>query len=114
MNIFHKYEINPFSVSDKVRFRNVDKVLDLTVRADAGQLVADLKKAQDKLSTVNEESQECEKVNVARYFAKSIFGEEQADRLVDFYNEPLTVISVCGEYFKTRLSKLITKAQKRK
>lgn len=107
------YEINPFSVSDKVIFRNMDKKLMLIVREDAGQLVGKLKEAQKKLAEVKDDSQECEKVNTARFFAKSIFGEAQADQLIDFYNDPLTVISVCGQYFKQRLSRLITKAQKK-
>ena len=53
-----KHEINPYSVSDKVTFRNVDKTLNLTVRADAGRLVAGLKKANASISELTEESNE--------------------------------------------------------
>ena len=42
-------EINPYSVSDKAVFRNVDKTLALYVRSDAASLVNRLKLAQDKL-----------------------------------------------------------------
>jgi hypothetical protein len=106
-------EINPYSVSDKVTFRNVDKTLTLYVRGDAASFVVGLKKAQEKLSAMNDETSECERVNCARFFARTLFGEEQGDKLVDFYNEPLAIITVCGMYFKDRLAKKITKAQKK-
>lgn len=109
-----KNEINPYSVTDKVVFRNVDKTLALTVRADAGRLVAGLKKANAAIAELNEESSECQQWNAAREFATVVFGEEQAQKLIDFYDEPLTVISVCGMYFQKRLAKKITKAQKTK
>lgn len=109
-----KKEISPYTVEDKAVFRNVDKTLTLYVRGDAASFVVGLKKAQDKLSEITDESDECERVNCARFFARTLFGEEQGDRLVDFYNEPLAVITVCGMYFKDRLAKKITKAQKKK
>lgn len=112
--MFNKKEINPYSVSDKVVFRNVDKTLTLYVRDNATNLVVNLKKAQEKLSEMTDNSDECERVNACRFFAKAVFGEEQANKLVDFYNEPLAVISAVGQYFDARLKKLITKAQKRK
>ena len=111
--MFGMNEINPYSVSDKVTFRTVDKTLTLYVRGDAASFVVGLKKAQDKLKEITDESDECERVNAARFFARTLFGEEQGDKLVDFYNEPLTIISVCGMYFEKRLAKKITKAQKR-
>lgn len=111
--MFRKKEISPYSIEDKVTFRNVDKTLTLYVRGDAASLVVNLKKAQEKLSEMTDESEECERVNCARFFARSLFGEEQGDRLVDFYNEPLAVITVCGMYFKEQLAKKITKAQKK-
>ena len=106
-------EITPYSVEDKATFRNVDKTLTLYVRNDAASLVTGLKKAQEKLKEINDESDECERVNCARFFARTLFGEEQGDKLIDFYNEPLAVITVCGMYFQKRLAKKITKAQKK-
>ena len=108
-----KKEINPFQISDKVTFRNVDETLTLYVRTSAPALVVALKQSQDKLKGLEENTSECERMNAARFFARSIFGEEQGDRLVDFYNEPLTIISVLGMYFEKQLSKKITKAQKK-
>lgn len=108
-----KREVNPYAVSDRAVFRNVDKTLVLYVRSDAAGLITRLKTAQEKLKEINDESDECEKVNTARVFARAIFGEEQGDALVDFYGEPLTVISACGIYFEKFLKKKITKVQKK-
>ena len=106
-------EINPFAVSDKVTFRNVDKTLTLYVRSDASSLVARLKQAQEKLKELNDTSDECQRMNAARFLARSVFGEKQANQLCDFYEEPLAVVAVCGMYFDKRLKKKITKAQKK-
>lgn len=108
-----KKEINPYSVADKVTFRNVDKTIELYVRADAGTLIMGLKEAQEKLKGLTDNSGECERINAARFFAKSVFGEEQADKLVDFYNDPLAIITAVGMYFDQRLKKLIARAQKK-
>ena len=108
-----KKEINPYSVSDKVTFRNVDETLTLYVRADAATLVVGLKQAQERLKAMTDDSEECEKVNAARFFAKSVFGDTQADQLIDFYKEPLAVITAVGLYFDRQLKKKITKAQKK-
>lgn len=108
-----KKEINPYSVSDKVTFRNVDKTITLYVRSSAASLVVGLKQAQDKLKELTDESDECQRINAARFFAQSIFGEEQANRLVDFYCEPLAVVAAVGMYFDKRLKHKITKAQKK-
>ena len=106
-------EISPYSVEDKVTFRNVDKTITLYVRGDAASFVVGLRKAQEKLAAITDESDECERMDCARFFARTLFGDEQGDKLVDFYNEPLAVITVCGMYFKERLAKKITKAQKK-
>ena len=108
-----KKEINPYNVSDKVTFRNVDKTLTLYVRGDAASFVAGLRKAQEKLQGITDETKEDERAETARFFARTLFGDEQADKLIEFYNEPLAVISVCGMYFQKRLAKKITKAQKK-
>lgn len=113
MRIFRK-EINPYAVSDKVVFRNVDKTLTLYVRADATAMVVGLKQAQEKLNALTDGSDECQRVNAARYFARAVFGDDQGDKLVDFYNEPLAVVSAVGQYFDKQLKYKITKAQKRK
>ena len=111
-NLF-QHEITPYQVEDKVTFRNVDKTLTLFVRSDAAGLVTRLIEAEKQMKEITVKSDECQRVNVARFFAQAIFGEDQGNRLFDFYNDPLAVLAVCGDYFKTRLGKKITKAQKK-
>ena len=108
-----KREINPFQVSDKVTFRNVDKTITLYVRSSAASLVVNLKKAQDRLKGLTDETPEEERIEAARYFAQAVFGEKQADQLVEFYGEPLAVLSAVGMYFDKQLRQKITKAQKK-
>lgn len=108
-----RHEINPFPVSDKVVFRNVDKTLTLTVRADASSLVMGLKRANERLSGMTDETPDKEKAEVARLFASAIFGQEQGDSLCRFYADPLAVVNACGLYFKERLAKKISNAQRR-
>lgn len=112
--MFGKKEINPYSISDKVVFRNVDKTLTLYVRENATNLIVNLKRANDKLSELTDNSDEVQRRNASLDFAKAVFGEEQANNLVAFYNDPLAVVSAVGQYFDARLKKMITKAQKRK
>jgi hypothetical protein len=115
MGIFRRgYEVNPFPVHDIVTFRNGEGALRLEVKADASVLVSNLSKAQKRLSAIGDDTEEEEQKSVAKFFAAVIFGDDQAERLMDFYGEPLTVITVCGKYFQDRLGKIITKAQKRK
>ena len=109
-----KNEINPYSVTDKVRFRNVDKTLTLYVRADAFGLVLGFKRIQEQLVKVTDNSTEEEQNAVARLFADTIFGTEQGGELCSFYGEPLAVINALGMYFNQRLAKKITKAQKKR
>ena len=110
-----KKEINPFPVSDVVTFRNADKTITLAVRSDPASLVVGLKNSQEKMKGMNDNTELSEKIAAARLFADTIFGSEQGEKLLQFYNnDPLTVINACGLYFQTRLAKLITKAQKKK
>lgn len=112
MKLFRKREINPYSVSDKAVFRNVDRTLTLYVRADAAALMVNLKKAQNYIAALTDESTDEEKRNGARMMAAALFGNEQAERLLEFYPEPLTVLVACTAYFVT-LAPKITKAQKK-
>lgn len=106
-------KINPYDVSDKVTFQNVDKELTLYVKTSAGSIVMGLNQATEKIKELTNDSDECQKINAARFFASVIFGEEQADQLIDFYNDPMAVISAIGLYFNQQLKHKITKAQKR-
>ena len=108
-----KKEFNPYTVSDKAVFRTVDKTLELYVRSNANTIVLNLKTAQEKLKELSDESDECQRMNAARFFAASVFGDEQADKLIDFYNDPVAVVSVVGMYFDRQLKNKIIKAQKK-
>ena len=113
--MFFNHEINPYPISDNVTFRNVDKTLNLSVRSDAPSIVLGLKKAQEKLTGMNDDTDDSERIDAARFFARTLFGTDQGDALVQFYNEDaLAIISACGMYFQKRLAKKITKAQKKK
>jgi hypothetical protein len=108
-----KKEINPFPVSDRVTFRNIDKTLDLTVRSDASSLVFGLKRVNERLNGMTDDSPEADRMEAARFFADTLFGKDQGGQLCEFYGEPLAVITACGMYFRERLAKKIAKAQKK-
>ena len=105
-------EINPYTVTDKVDFRNVDKTMTMTVRADAPTLMMNLQKAQEIMSGIKNDSSEEEKIKAARFFAWAVFGDE-SERLIAFYNDPTAIIVAVGMYFRKRLKDKITKAQKK-
>ena len=112
--MFFKREINPFPVSDKIRFRNIDKVFDAVVRSDASSLVIGLKHVNDQLSNMTDETPEADRLSAARFFADTLFGKDQGGAFCEFYNnDPLTIINACGMYFQKVLNKKITKAQKK-
>lgn len=108
-----RFEINPYPVRDTVVFVNGDKKIELTVKSDGGEIVRKIQRANVRLSAVTDKSSEEEKQSVSFALASSIFGDDQARKLCSFYDEPVTVVTVCGRYFKERLSKKIAKAQKR-
>lgn len=112
---FRKHEIDPFPVHDRVVFRNIDKAMEMKVKADASLLVVNLNKARKRISALTDDTPEEDKKEAAVFFAEAMFGHEQAVKMLDFYdNDPLAVIMACGKYFQERLSKIITKAQKQK
>ena len=101
-------------VHDRVRIVEGDEKLELVVDGDPMRMVAGLNEAQKRLRGLTESSPEEEQMGAARYFASVMFGEEQAQELIEFYHsDPACVINVCGRYFSSRLAKLIEKAQKR-
>ncbi len=111
--MFFRKEINPYNVTDKLVFRNLDKTLTLTVKAHAGTLVVGIKKAYERIAVLKDESPEEEKVAAARMYAVTIFGEVQGAKLCEFYGDPLTVIQACSACLEELRPKII-KVQKRK
>ena len=111
------FDISLNRVHDTVRINENGETLPLTVSADPLRIVAGLNKAQAKLNDlVNKkpEPTEAEMREAAEYFATVIFGKEQAEMLMAFYNDDAAcVINVCGTYFKERLGNKISRMQKR-
>lgn len=109
-----KYEMSLGHVHDSIRIREGGDALDLTVDADPQRMVAALNKVQKAMHGINEDSTEEETRSVATLFAGAIFGTEQARKLMEFYHDDAgCVITLCGRYFADRLSKRISKAQKK-
>ena len=110
------YEVTLNRVHDTVKIKENDDYIILTVNADPMRLVAGLNNAQKKLTeVVNQTDPEDDAIReAAAYFAGTIFGKEQAEKLMDFYaGDAGCVINVCGTYFRERLGDKITKIQKR-
>lgn len=108
------YSLSLNRVHDTVRIREGRESLRLVVDGDPMRMVAGLNQAQKMLVLINDETSDEDKRTTAEYFATVIFGKEQAAQLLTFYrDDALCVVNVCGTYFRDRLNKLITKAQKR-
>lgn len=102
-------------VYDKVTINEGGEKLTLHVNADPSRIVIGLSEARKRLVTINENTPDNEREEIARFFASVLFGDEQAQKLFDYYyGDPSCVVSMCALYFAKRLSKLIAKAQKRK
>ena len=113
--MFSKNTLSLGRVYDKITIREGAERLTLHVNADPNRIVVGLAQAQKQLVTISDETPAEERERIALFFAGVIFGEEQAQRLLDYYyGESACVVAICGQYFSKRLSKLITKAQKRK
>ena len=101
-------------VHDSITIKEGTERLNLTVDGDSMRMVAGLNKAQQKMRAVNDETPDAEVLECAEYFASVIFGKEQAEQLMKFYNnDPGCVINVCGKYFRERLAGKIAKVQKK-
>ena len=101
-------------VHDRVKICEGDDSLVLLVNADAGRLVAGISEAVKGLQALNDKSTDEDARKAARYFAGVIFGDNQADALIDFYHgDGLCVINLCAKYMTGRLNKLIAKVQKK-
>lgn len=112
---FKKKEFTPYPVSDKVVFRNGERVVKLTVKSDGGAIILNLKKAYAKIQNLTENSTEADRLDAAKTLAAALFGHEQAQQIADLYDsDNIAIMNVCGDYFKTRLSKIISKVQIKK
>jgi len=101
-------------VRDHVKIREGSDSIDLFVDADPYRMVTGLNAAMDKMKAVDKDADAETVKEVAMYFAGVIYGDEQAEKLLDFYaGQAECVVGVCGQYLAQRLAKLIEKAQKK-
>lgn len=101
-------------VFDTIVIREGSENLTLHVNADPARIVVGLSQAQKQLVTITAETPDEERKKIALFFAGVIFGDEQAQKLLDYYyGDSSCVVAVCGQYFAKRLQKLITRAQKK-
>lgn len=108
------FKISLHRVHDTVKISEGSESVLLHVDADPMRMVAGLSQAQKMLQSITSESTDEDSLKAVQYFATVIFGKDQAENLLAFYhNDASCIINVCGQYFEKRLSKLITKAQKK-
>ena len=106
------FKISLNRVRDEIVIKEGDQELPLSVDSDANSLVMRLKEAQKPMLSVNADTTDEDKAKAARNLAAAIFGNDQAEKLIDFYHgNPGSVAEICGRYFENRLAKKITKAQ---
>ena len=113
--MFGKKSLSLGRVYDTVKITEGGETLVLHVNNDPSRIVIGLNEAQKRLQSIDENTTEEERAEIARFFSSVIFGDEQTKKLFDFYyGDPMCVISIASKYFSERLAKKITKAQKRK
>ena len=101
-------------VHERVTIKEGNEKLNLTVDGDPMRMVAGLSQTQKMLKAINGESTEQDTKNAALFFAQVLFGQEQSQKLMEFYmGDAGCVIGICGKVFQ-QISGQITKLQKRK
>ena len=113
--MFKPFTIKLRRVHDKVAITNGETTLTLTVDATPEKLVSGLLAARRKMQELGPDSTKEEMLDAARDTAAAIFGDEQAQKLMDYYQEDteMSVFDVCERYFTRRLQKLIEREQKK-
>ena len=113
--MFKPFTIKLRRVHDKVAITNGETTLTLTVDATPEKLVSGLLQARQKMQALGPESTTEEMLDAARDVAAAIFGDEQAQKLMDYYPQDtaMSVFDVCERYFSGRLNKLIEREQKK-
>ena len=112
--MFGNYVLSLGRIYDTVIVKENGQKMILHVNADPNRLVIGLTHAQKQLAAINNDTTQEDREKAALYFAGVIFGDEQAKKLLDYYRgDSSCVIGICGKYFADRLSKMITRAQKK-
>lgn len=101
-------------VHDTLTIKEGSETLRLTVDGDAQRMVAGLLNVREKSMQLQQDGGDEQLEEIARYFAETIFGKAQAEKLFKFYRENAgCVFAICSQYFSERLNKKVTRAQKR-
>ena len=102
-------------VRDKIDFAEGGERLTLHIDEDAPRLVTRITDAQRKIAELANNPTEDAMKDTATAFARAIFGNEQAEKIVQFYHEDFgAVLFICSKYFTERLSKKIAEKQMHK
>ena len=109
-----RYEISLNRVHDRFAVKEGNERLEIRVDSDPRMLVTKIRNANEKILEVQKNGSEENREQAARTFSEAMFGKEQTDRLLAFYNGDYScMMTICGLYFEKRLSAKITKAQKK-
>lgn len=119
--LFQKlFRREPFSlnrVRDNVTIKEGEEVITLFVDCDVTGIVNRLRSAREKIDAINENTGEEQRKAASMSFAIAIFGEAQAEKLLDFYHGNYgCVVEICGIYFEDKkhgLARKIAAIQKR-
>lgn len=112
--MFKPFTVTLNRVRDRVKISEGAETLELYVDDDPMRLTAGITESVKLLKTLGDESTDEDVQITAMYMARTIFGTDQAKRLMDYYHQDgRCVISVCSVYIEKRLSRLIIKAQKK-
>ena len=108
------YKISLNRVHDTVKVTEGNESLVLRVDSDPKHMVIEIRNCYDAMRELKADSPKAEQERIAEKFSVAIFGEDQTEKLLEFYKGNVAcVMDVCGRYFTNRLNKLIIKAQKR-
>ena len=112
--MFKPFTVTLNRVRDRVKISEGAETLELYVDDDPMRLTAGITESVKLLKALGDESTDEDVQTTALYMARTIFGADQAKRLMDYYHQDgRCVISVCSVYIEKRLSRLIIKAQKK-
>ena len=112
--MFRKKDLSLGRVYDTISIREGSERLVLHVNNDPNRIVIGMNESQKRLKSIDKDTTDEERAEIARFFASVIFGDEQTQKLFDFYyGDAMCVISIASKYFSERLAKKIIEAQKK-
>lgn len=112
--MFGNKDLSLGRVYDTISIREGSDKLILHVNGDPNRIVIGLNEAQKRLKSIDKDTTDEEKAEIARFFASVIFGDDQTQQLFDFYyGDAMCVITIASKYFAQRLAKKISEAQKK-